>query len=234
MNLKTLLTATLLAATTVAASAATRARSKTIVIDSPANLPFLAESAADAMYLQDTNDGRTLLYIEAQNGRMLSSLDVTDPAKIQRFAQTELPSHSAFDFVGPVGSESVLIRYRDGSGTALLNFKHYKHPVLFADAGFDPNYVAEPLGHTGLLLASGEFQNATRQPTENADRNFKVVDTTNPSQPVFLATVADVEQRLAKTDTGTLFLLNKHGVTVVRRLRVEQGHQAEVDAERGN
>jgi len=233
MNLKALLTATLVTATTVAANAAIRPHSKTIVIDSPANRSVLAESAPDAMYLQDTHDGRTLLYIEAQNGRILRPLDVTDPARIQTFAETELPSHSAFDFVGPVSSEAVLIRYRDGSGTALLSLKHYKHPVLVADAPLDPNYVAEPLGQTGLLLTSAEFHNVTYQQAVDP-RNFKVIDTANPSQPVLLTTIADVQQRLEKTDTGTQFLLNQDGVTVIRRLRVEQEHQAELNAGRGN
>lgn len=233
MNSKTLLTATLLATTALTASAAIRPHSKTIVIDSPANLPLLAENAADAMYLQDTHDGRTLLYVEAQDGRILNSLDVTDPAKIQRLAQTELPSHSAFDFVKPVGSEAVLIRYRDGSGTALLNFKHYRHPVLVSNAALDPNDVVEPLGQTGLLLTPARFQNATIQPAVD-ERDFKVVDTANPSQPALLANIASVQQRLQKTDTGTLFLLNREGVTVVRRPRVEQEHQLELDAERGN
>jgi hypothetical protein len=233
MNLKALLTAALLATATVAANAATRAHSETIVIDFPANLPLVAESAPDAMYLQDTNDGRTLLYIEAQNGRMLSGLDVTDPATIRRVTQVELPSASAFDFVGPVGSEAVLIRYRDGSGTALLNFKHYKHPALVTDAALDPNYVTE-LGQTGLLLTSAEFRDGTFHQTVDTPRNLEVVDSANPSRPRLLATIADVRQCLAKSDTGTLFLLNKDGVTVVRRLRVEQEHQAALDAQRGN
>jgi hypothetical protein len=46
--------------------------------------------------------------------------------------------------------------------------------------------------------------------------------------------LAPVKQRLSKTDTGTLFLLNKDGVTVIRRLRIEEEHQIELDQQRGN
>ncbi len=65
-------------------------------------------------------------------------------------------------------------------------------------------------------------------------RNYKVVDTANPAQPGLLAMIPAVKQRLAKSDTGTLFLLNKDGVTAVRRLRVEEEHQTELDQQRGN
>jgi hypothetical protein len=53
--------------------------SKTTVVESPETHPILAEANPEAMYLHDTNDGRTLLYIEAENERKLTSLDVTDP-----------------------------------------------------------------------------------------------------------------------------------------------------------
>jgi hypothetical protein len=77
------------------------------------------------------------------------------------------------------------------------------------------------------------FNEGTAQPLGDP-RNYKVLDTSNLSQPGLLATIPAVMQRLAKSDTGTLFLLNKDGVTVVRRLRVEEEHQIELDQQRGN
>jgi hypothetical protein len=65
-------------------------------------------------------------------------------------------------------------------------------------------------------------------------REYKVVDTANPAQPMLLAMVSDVQQCLAKNDTGTLFVLNKDGVTIIRRPRVEQEHQAKLMAQQGN
>jgi hypothetical protein len=182
------------------------------------------------MYLEDSNDGRTFLYVEAQNGRQLTTLDVTDPATIQRVARVTIPATSAFDFVQTVGEQGALIQYRDGSGIALLSFKRYKHPVLVSSPFLEQTETSEALGHTGLLLSSNEVLS---RPTSNP-RSYKVVDTANPARPGLVATVPAVHQRLAKSDTGTLFLLNQDGVTVVRRLRVEQEHQLELDQQRGN
>jgi hypothetical protein len=86
----TLLMAAVLATTGVPAKAAVRAHSKTILVESPSQLPVLAENGGEAMYLYDTGDGRTILYLEIQGGRELSALDVTDPAKITAITQTKL------------------------------------------------------------------------------------------------------------------------------------------------
>jgi hypothetical protein len=229
-NFKALLATAILAVSGATAHAAARPHSKTIVVESPDNLPVLAQVDADAMYLHDTTDGRTFLYVEAQNGRQLTVLDVTDPAGIERSAQATLPANSAFDFVRSVGDEVALIQYRNGSGVALLNFKHYKRPVLVNSPAFGNADNSEALGQTALLVTSNE---ATIHPFSDP-RNYKVVDTSRPSQPGLLATIPEVKERLSKSDTGTLFLLNKDGVTVVRRLRVEEEHQIELAQEASN
>jgi hypothetical protein len=48
------------------------------------------------------------------------------------------------------------------------------------------------------------------------------------SAPKLLATIPEVTQRLSKQDTGTVFLLTKDGITVIRRLRVEEGHKVNI------
>lgn len=234
MNTKALLTTIVLTFGTLTSNAAVRTHSKTIAVETPENLPILAQNSPAAMYLHDTNDGSTVLYVEAADGRTLTALDVTDPADIQRIAQTNIPAPAAFDFFQDVGQQAVLIRYRDGSGVALLSFKHYKKPTLITEDAIGRNDVSEPLGATGFLLTSlrEEHQSATRQFLD--PRNFKVVDTNNPVNPVLLATITGVEQRLSKGDTGTLFFLNNEGIVVVRRLRVEQEHQNELDMEHSN
>ncbi len=229
-SFKAFLAAAILAITGATAGAAVRPHSKTIVVESPKNLPALAQADAEAMYLHNTNDGRTFLYIEAQNGQQLTALDVTDPARIQRIAQTAIPATSAFDFVRSVGDDGALIRYRNGSGVALISFKYYKHPVLVNSSALENAETSEALGRTALLVTASEV---TTHPF-NDPRNYNVVDTSNPSQPGTLAIIHTVTQRLSKPDTGTLFLLNKNGVTVVRRLRVEEEHQIELDQMRGN
>jgi hypothetical protein len=42
--------------------------------------------------------------------------------------------------------------------------------------------------------------------------------------PRLLATVTNVKQQVTRPETGTVFLLGDKGVTVVRRLDVEQQH----------
>jgi hypothetical protein len=105
-----------LATTGVSAEAATIVRSKTIVVESPSQLPVLAENDGEAMYLHDTGHGGTLLYIETQGGHELSALDVSDPARIKALTRTQLATKTAFDFLQDVGDRGALIRYRDGSG----------------------------------------------------------------------------------------------------------------------
>jgi hypothetical protein len=229
-NFKALLITTILGVFGATAHAVVRPHSKTIVVESPVNLPALAQADAEAIYLHDTTDGSTFLYIEARNGRQLTTLDVTDPARIQRVAQTTIPAKSTFEFVRPIGDEGALIQYRNGSGVALINFTHYKHPVLVNSSALQGTATSEVLGQTALLITSNE---ATTRPF-NDPRNYKVVDTSNQSQPGLLATIPEVKQRLAKSDTGTLFLLNKDGVTVVRRLRVEEEHRTELEQEAHN
>jgi len=101
---------------------------------------------------------------------------------------------------------------------------------LVAAPAFDCVDDPETLGRTAMLIPANE---AVVRPIERPE-TYKVVDTSNVSQPGLLATVPTVTQRLSKPDTGTLFLLNKDGVTVVRRLRVEAEHQTELEQQRGN
>lgn len=228
--INTLLIATVLATTGISAEAAIGAHSKTILVESPSQLPVLAEKEAEAMYLYHMGDGRSLLYIETQGGCELSALDVTDPAKITAVTKTQLATKKAFDFVQDVGDGGALIRYRDGSGVALLSFRKYRHPVLADRPILDRANASETLGGAGLLLSSNDVvSNPIGDP-----RNYKVLDTSDASQPGLLASVPAVKQRLSKPDTGTLFLLNADGVTVVRQLQVERENEIDLDSQGGN
>lgn len=218
----TRLVVAILAVTSITAHAATRTRSRTLVVQSPSDLPVLAQNDSEAMYLHVTGD-KTLLYIEAEGGSKLTVLDVTDPAKIQRVAQAPLVAASAFDFVQPIGDDGALVRYRNGSGDALLSFNKYKHPELVGASALQGAEAFEKLGETGLLSTS---TTAARVPV--SDPTYQVLDSSNASRPRLLATISGVTQRLSKADTGTLFLLNRDGVTVVRRLRVEEEHKIDV------
>jgi hypothetical protein len=65
----------------------------------------LAQANTEAMYLQKSRDGRTVLYVESAEGTKLTALDVSDQGKIRRLAETELAVPSRFDFVESVGND---------------------------------------------------------------------------------------------------------------------------------
>lgn len=214
-------------ATAITANAVTNKppHSRTIVVQSPSDLSVLAQTNSEAMYLQRNGDERTVLYVESAEGTRLTALDVTDPAKIKRLAETQLAVPSRFDFVESVGNDSVLVRYRNGSGEALLSLKHCKHPVLGDASALTGTETGEKLGTTGLLSASTD---APVGLIVDSDPTYKVWDNSKASHPNLLATIPGVTQRLSNEDTGTLFLLSENGITVVRRLRVEEDHKIDV------
>ena len=199
--------------------------SRTIVVQSPSDTPVLAQANSEAMYLHKSGDGRAVLYVESAAGTKLTALDVSDPGNIRRLAETELVVPSRFDFVESVGNDNALVRYRDGSGEALLSLKHCKHPVLGDASALTATEAAEKLGETALLSAS---TNAAVAPIVDNDPTYKVWDNSKASHPNLLATIPGVTQRLSNQDTGTLFFLSKNGITVVRRLRVEEDHKLDV------
>ena len=213
-------------AATINANAVTNKppHSRTIVVQSPSDTPVLAQANSEAMYLHKSGDGRTVFYVESAEGTKLTALDVSDPGKIRRLAETELVVPSRFDFVESVGNDNALVRYRDGSGEALLSLKHCKHPVLGDASALTGTEAAEKLGETALLSAS---TNAAA-PMVDSDPTYKVWDDSKASHPNLLATIPGVTQRLSNEVTGTLFLLNDNGITVVRRLRVEEDHKIDV------
>lgn len=224
------LIATMLVATGVQVQAATRPHSNTLRVETPAAFPVLAAENAQAIYLHKTSDGSALLYIEEQGGRGLSVLNVTDPAHVTRVAHTTLSTRSAFDFVRNVNDNVALIRYEDGSGVALLNMKNSRHPALETAPALAEAAFSERIGQTGMLTTVAEHSTTHVA----APKTFYVLDTADASDPGLLATIPAVRQQIENDDTGTLFLLNSDGVTMVRRLRVEAEHQVELTQGRGN
>ena len=214
----------------VPAHATRRIQSRTLRVETPASNPELAVPNAQALYLHMTGDGRTLLYVEEQNGCGLAVLDVTTPSNIRRVADAAITATSAFDFVKPIGDNAVLVRYRDGSGYALLDLTHSQHPVLAASAALAQSAAIQHLGETGLLASVA----ANTSESAGDPQTYRVLDISAPTAPHVLATVANVTQQVSNGETGTLFLLNQHGITVVRRLPVEQEHEAELVSEEHN
>src|ERR1700689_3007684 len=67
----------------IAASAAFAKPTNNLIIVPPTELPELARHTGEAMFLHETVDGRTLLYIEHNQGAELAVLDVTDPGHVK-------------------------------------------------------------------------------------------------------------------------------------------------------
>ncbi len=198
--------------------AASRAHSKNIIVEPPSAVPALEQAGGEAMYLYNTGGGKTLLYVETQAGKSLSVLDVSNPAKIQAIGQSPLAARGPFDFVQDVGDHGALIRYRNGTGVAFIDFTRQTAPVIVDKPPLEHATSAEALGRAGLLLTSDKML-AT---SEHSARTYYVMDTEEIAQPSLLAKVSAVTQRIANANTGTIFLLNRDGITVVRRPAVEQ------------
>src|ERR1700756_4949689 len=114
----------------VSAPAGAIVRTKAIVVESPSDLPELAQGRGEAMYLYRTGEAKAILYIERDQGRRLAFLDVSDPANIKAVGQVSLEAPSAYDFVQDLAESAVLIHYRNHSGFAVIGFKDYRQPVL--------------------------------------------------------------------------------------------------------
>jgi hypothetical protein len=87
---------------------------------------------------------------------------------------------------------------------------------------------AETLGQSGLLVTS-EAHNYIPA----VARDYKVIDIA-ASYPTQLTTVKDVKHRVTNDETGTTFLLGSNGLTVVRRLNVENEYQVHQMQMQGN
>jgi hypothetical protein len=200
-------------------------RSKTIIVDLPSDLPELAQGRSVAMYLHHTHAAQAILYLEKDEGRKLAILDVTDPAHIQAVGQVSVAAPATYDFVQNLGNSTVLIHYRDHSGFATISFRNYKEPVLTAEPEYLHPAKVQPDGPGALLLVSAH--SIASAPTRES-QYYEVLSVPGSSGPTPLATVKGVIQRVDRPGTGTIFLLNEQGVTVVRSLAAEQEHQIEV------
>jgi hypothetical protein len=84
-----------LAVTGITANAATNnLRSKSLVVQSPSDLPVLAQKDSEAMYLHDTGQGTTVLYVEADGGTKILVLDDRPCGDSSRFGSSTCRSFS--------------------------------------------------------------------------------------------------------------------------------------------
>ncbi len=177
-----------------------------------------AQQESDDLLLRSDNGGNTYLYLEQQNGARLVVLDVTNPAHIKLAATVETELSHPYDFVQAVGGTFELIRFRDGTGIAFLDFRYAKTPRVENNR----NVASEPIERLG---ASGYLAVARLGGIEAVNlhgRDVQVIDTA--VAPQLLATVAHVPREASHEETGTTFLLGDEGFTVIRRKDVEEQH----------
>jgi hypothetical protein len=201
------------------AEAEIHSRSKDLVVMEARDLPEQAQTPGNSLFLHSDNVGGTYLYVEQQRGARLSVFDVTDPARIKLVVSTPLAAEDAFDFVRPLSDYAELVYFRDSQKEAVLDLRKTKRPVLRMISTVTDLGPAETLGESALLVTSQAHQYAPA-----VARDYQVIDIA-ASAPTQLATVKDVKHRATNDETGTTFLLGSDGLTVVRRLRVEEEHK---------
>jgi hypothetical protein len=197
-----------------------RSKSNDIIVLQPADLPEQAQTPGNSFFLYSDNDGSTYLYIEQQRGARLTTFNVTDPSKIKFVSSTIFTSPVPFDFVRPVGGRAELIRFRDGKGVAVLDLHTAKKPTVKMISGLSESGSTEPLGEQAFVMVDEPY-NYTRA----VPRDYQVIDISSPSDPLLLTTVKEVRHQVVNGDTGTTFLLGSAGLTVVRRLSVENDYK---------
>jgi hypothetical protein len=195
-------------------------RSRSIIVVPSATLPALAQQPGIAFQLYSgSGDGTCYLYVEQKEGKQLAILNVTDPANIKVAGTVSLAIPSPFDFVGALGQSAVLIQFRNHE-MALLDLRNPEAPVLRSENTLGKFGTAESLGDSGLLIGTQQRFAAPAIP-----RDYQVVDASDPSYPSLLFTVKQVSAKIARDETGTLFLLGSDGLTIIRRPRIEQSYK---------
>jgi hypothetical protein len=197
------------------AAVATHANpSNNIVVVPPTDLPELAQHTGEAMLLHEMIDGRTILYVEQEQGARLAIFDVTDPAHIKGNGSVQLSAAGPFDFVSPLGSKQELIQFRQGNEDAVLDLHNAEKPNLQAVQGVTLRGPITLLGNDGFIVARED----TKAPPA---RDYQVVDTAVAQKLNSVFDVKQVREEVSRADTGTTFLLAENGLYIVRQPAAE-------------
>ncbi len=174
------------------------------IIVSRAALPQQAEGPSQNLVLYSNKVGNAYLYLEQRNGARLTVLDVTEPDHIRLAAVVETGLSKPYIFVEPVGESVELIRFRDGSGDALLNLHKPKAPRITLVYGD--------------VALSAPTSCLTSQSSQPETQDVPITDTSVAEETIV---VPHVIRQATREETGTTFLLNDRGLTVIRRLAAE-------------
>jgi hypothetical protein len=205
-----------------------KSRSGNLIVEQPGDLPEMAQTPGQALFLYQAGGGETYLYIEQHNGGRLAIFDVTDPAKIKTVAAVPVKAPGAFDFVRSLNDRTELVRFREGGQLAELDLKEPKSPTLKTGDSLGKGYT-ESLGQSGVVMLNGHYRYVGAEP-----HDYHLVDVSNPAGPTPLATIKQVKHKLVNEETGTTYLLGSDGLTVIRRPRVEEDYKTEQIQEEWN
>ena len=174
------------------------------------------------MFLHDTGDGRTLLYIEQHNGTELAIFDVTDPARVRGRGSVRLGAPGSFDFVAHLGKRGDLVRLRDGLGDAILDFRGT--PALKKVPGLNTK-------NSVVVVADEDWRIAAQPlnaPIVHCPRDYEIFPGVEASGVDRYIEIKQVSQETTNADTGTTFLLAQSGLYLIRRPALEASSPAAI------
>jgi hypothetical protein len=195
-------------------------KTRDLIVERPSDLPEQARIPGESCFLYWNGSGATYLYVEQQHGTRLAVFNVTDPGKIRLAYLAALDVTGPFDFVQPLGVQAELVRFRDGQGFGALDLRRTKSPAITRITSIPASVSTEVLGSGVLLVANQPYKEARTVP-----QDYQVVDMTVPSDGVVLATVKQVNYKVVNGETGTTFLLGSEGLSVIRRISVENEYK---------
>ena len=199
-----------------------KSRSGNQIVEEPSDLPEMAKTPGQALFLYEAGDSATYLYVEQHDGERLAIYDVTDPAKIKGVASVPIKASGTFEFVRYLNDRTELVRFRESRHAAVLDLSNPKNPTLKNVEDISQAGQTETLGQTALVMINGHYRYVGSMP-----HDYRLMDVSNPEHPVPLATIKQVRHKLVDEETGTTYLLGSDGLTVVRRPRVEEDHKIE-------
>jgi hypothetical protein len=188
--------------------------SENIILVPPTDLPEPARQTGDTLLLHETLDGRTLLYIEQNEGARLAVLEVSDPAHVKSKGTVPLEVPGPFDFVSALGDRAELVRFRQGQGDAVLDLRKVSVPTLRRVPGSTLPGSITTLGNDGFIVSS----QAANAPLAN---DYQVVNSGDSMKPVRVYNIKNVRKEIEDRATGATYLLTDQGLYLVRRPAIE-------------
>jgi|HubBroStandDraft_1064217.scaffolds.fasta_scaffold172131_1 hypothetical protein len=193
------------------------------IVMQPAALPELARQPGQAMFLYDSVDGRTLLYVEQSQGTRLAIFDVTNPARIKSAGAVQLDAPGPFDFVSTFGNRAEAVRFRQGQGNAVLDLNKASAPALKTVQRLTLQGITMP------LIENGSTARSQIDPETPPSQDYRLLETESLEEFKGLLDARDIRGQVTKRDTGTTFLLTDSGLYVIRRPIAERNKERRED-----